>query len=245
MMEPRYDPHGVEERWQETWESRGSLQRRPRPVADAVRRRASAAQRHRRAAHRPRAAARGRRHDHPDEADAGLQHALPARLRPRRHLDAERRREAARRSRARPGRSSAASAFEERVWEWLHEYGGKILVQFRRMGASLDYRRTRFTMDDAYIRAVMRFFVHLYGRGWIYRANRIINWCPYHLTSLSDLELDARRHRRHAVDDPLPARRRRRLHRRSRRCARRRSPPTSRSRCIRTTTATGIWSAAR
>ena len=81
-------------------------------------------------------------------------------------------------------------AFEERVWEWLHEYGGKILVQFRRMGASLDYRRTRFTMDDGYIRAVMRFFVHLYRRGWIYRANRIINWCPYHETSLSDLELE-------------------------------------------------------
>ena len=58
------------------------------------------------------------------------------------------------------------------------------------MGASLDYRRTRFTMDDGYIRAVMRFFVHLYGRGWIYRANRIINWCPYHETSLSDLELE-------------------------------------------------------
>jgi valyl-tRNA synthetase len=80
--------------------------------------------------------------------------------------------------------------FEERVWEWLHEYGGKILNQFRRMGASLDYRRTRFTMDEPYIRAVMRFFVHLYNRGWIYRANRIINWCPYHETSLSDLELE-------------------------------------------------------
>jgi valyl-tRNA synthetase len=80
-------------------------------------------------------------------------------------------------------------AFVERVWEWLHEYGGKILFQFRRMGASLDYRRTRFTMDDQYIRAVMRHFVHLYRRGWIYRANRIINWCPYHETSLSDLEL--------------------------------------------------------
>ena len=80
-------------------------------------------------------------------------------------------------------------AFEARVWEWLHEYGGKILAQFRRMGASLDFRRTRFTMDEAYVRAVMRFFVHLYRRGWIYRANRIINWCPYHLTSLSDLEL--------------------------------------------------------
>jgi valyl-tRNA synthetase len=80
-------------------------------------------------------------------------------------------------------------AFVERVWEWLNEYGGKILFQFRRMGASLDYRRTRFTMDDQYIRAVMRHFVHLYRRGWIYRANRIINWCPYHETSLSDLEL--------------------------------------------------------
>jgi valyl-tRNA synthetase len=79
--------------------------------------------------------------------------------------------------------------FEQRVWEWLHEYGGKIMVQFRRMGASLDYRRERFTMDDAYIRAVMRFFVHLYDKDWIYRDNRIINWCPYHQTSLSDLEL--------------------------------------------------------
>ncbi len=75
------------------------------------------------------------------------------------------------------------------MWEWLHLYGGKIMEQFRRMGASLDYRRERFTMDDAYVRAVMRFFVHLYRKGWIYRANRIINWCPFHQTSLSDLEL--------------------------------------------------------
>src|SRR5207247_7104141 len=74
-------------------------------------------------------------------------------------------------------------------WEWLREYGGKIMFQFRRVGASLDYRRERFTMDDAYVRAVMRFFVHLYRKGWIYRANRIINWCPFHQTSLSDLEL--------------------------------------------------------
>jgi valyl-tRNA synthetase len=80
-------------------------------------------------------------------------------------------------------------AFEERVWEWLREYGGKIMLQFRRIGASLDYRRERFTMDDAYVRAVMHFFVHLYGKGWIYRANRIINWCPFHQTALSDLEV--------------------------------------------------------
>ena len=61
--------------------------------------------------------------------------------------------------------------------------------QFRRMGASMDYRRERFTMDDEYVRAVMRFFVHLHRKGWIYRANRIINWCPHHETALSDLEL--------------------------------------------------------
>jgi valyl-tRNA synthetase len=80
-------------------------------------------------------------------------------------------------------------AFEARTWQWLEEYGGKIMHQFRRMGASLDYRRERFTMDPDYVRAVMHFFVHLYDKGWIYRDNRIINWCPHHQTSLSDLEL--------------------------------------------------------
>jgi valyl-tRNA synthetase len=61
--------------------------------------------------------------------------------------------------------------------------------QSRRLGASLDYSRERFTMDDAYIEAVMRFFVHLWERGWIYRANRIVNWCPHHETAISDLEV--------------------------------------------------------
>src|ERR671923_501296 len=93
---------------------------------------------------------------------------------------------------ARDGRTRqdlGREAFVELVWEWLREYGGKIMFQFRRIGASLDYRRERFTMDEAYMRAVMRYFVHLYRKGWIFRANRIINWCPYHRTSLSDLEL--------------------------------------------------------
>ena len=81
-------------------------------------------------------------------------------------------------------------AFVEKVWEWLREYGGVIMGQFRRLGASLDYSRERFTMDDDYIRAVMRFFVHLYERGWIYRANRIINWCPVCATAISDLEVE-------------------------------------------------------
>src|SRR5439155_1652114 len=99
--------------------------------------------------------------------------------------------------------------FVEIVWDWLRQYGGTIMGQFRRMGASMDYRRERFTMDDGYGRAVMRFFVHLYRKGWIYRANRIINWCPHHETSLSDLELvhekidDALTHVRYPFpDDP-------------------------------------------
>ncbi len=81
-------------------------------------------------------------------------------------------------------------AFVERVWEWLHEYGGVIMSQFRRLGCSLDYERERFTMDDAYVRAVMRFFVHLHERGWLYRDNRIVNWCSDCRTSISDLEVE-------------------------------------------------------
>jgi valyl-tRNA synthetase len=99
--------------------------------------------------------------------------------------------------------------FVELVWDWLREYGGTIMGQFRRLGASMDYRRERFTMDEAYVRAVMRFFVHLHEKGWIYRANRIINWCPFHETALSDLELvheevdDALTYVRYPfVDDP-------------------------------------------
>jgi valyl-tRNA synthetase len=87
-------------------------------------------------------------------------------------------------------RELGREAFEARVWEWLREYGGKIMLDFRRMGASMDYRRERFTMDEGYVRAVMRWFVHLWERGWLYHAPRIINWCPFHQTSLSDLELE-------------------------------------------------------
>ena len=89
-------------------------------------------------------------------------------------------------------------AFLDQVWAWLREYGGVIMGQFRSLGCSLDYARERFTMDDAYVRAVMRFFVHLYERGWIYRDNRIINWCTDCRTSISDLEVEYR-----DVDDAL------------------------------------------
>src|SRR3989304_3892017 len=64
-------------------------------------------------------------------------------------------------------------AFEARVWEWLRLYGRTIMTQFRRMGASMDYRRERFTMDDGYVRAVMRWVVPLYRKGYLSRANRM------------------------------------------------------------------------
>ncbi len=81
-------------------------------------------------------------------------------------------------------------AFVQRVWEHLDATGKTIMAQFRRLGASFDYSRERFTMDEAYIEAVMRFFIHLWERGWIYRANRIVNWCPFHETAISDLEVE-------------------------------------------------------
>jgi valyl-tRNA synthetase len=87
-------------------------------------------------------------------------------------------------------RDLGRDGFDAYVQEWLERYGGTIMVQFRKLGASLDYRRTRFTMDPGYYSAVIRWFVHLYERGWIYRDNRIVNWCPRDRTALSDLEIE-------------------------------------------------------
>ncbi len=196
-MDPRYEPHGVEERWQRTWEAEGLYDADPDPArtpyVDAHPPPNVTGELH--TGHALQLAlgdtiVRMKRmqgfnvlfqpgYDHAGISTQNVvEKALLAEGTSRQELGRER--------------------FEERVWAWLEEYGGKILVQFRRMGASLDYRRTRFTMDEAYVRAVMRFFVHLYRRGWIYRANRIINWCPYHETSLSDLELE-----HEDVDDTL------------------------------------------
>jgi valyl-tRNA synthetase len=80
--------------------------------------------------------------------------------------------------------------FLERTWAWLEKYGGVIMGQFRRLGASLDYRRERMTMDEAYVRAVLRWFVHLHDRGYLFRANRIVNWCPRCASAISDLEVN-------------------------------------------------------
>ena len=127
-------------------------------------------------------------------------------------------------------------AFVERTWEWLERTGRTIMGQYRRLGSSLDYSRERFTMDDEYVRAVMTFFVRLWERGWIYRANRIVNWCPFHQTAISDLEGGPRR-RWTTRSTPFATRSPTATGATaspSRPCARRRFWRTSRSRCIRT-----------
>jgi valyl-tRNA synthetase len=188
-MEPLYKPHGVEERWQQTWESEGLYHADVDAPGDtyviAV----------------PPPNVTGALHmGH--ALNGSLQDALVrwhrmrglntlwqpgfdhAGIATQAVVEKELRRQGT--SRQEIGRE----AFVDRVWGWLREYGGVIMGQFRRLGCSLDYERERFTMDDDYIRAVMRFFVHLYERGWMYRDNRIINWCSDCRTSISDLEVE-------------------------------------------------------
>ena len=80
--------------------------------------------------------------------------------------------------------------FLERAWEWKNQYGGAIVRQLRRLGASCDWSRERFTMDEGCNEAVKEVFVRLYEKGLIYRANRIVNWCPTCKTAISDAEVE-------------------------------------------------------
>ncbi len=80
--------------------------------------------------------------------------------------------------------------FLERVWDWKHQYGNRIISQLKKLGASCDWSRERFTMDEGCSRAVREVFVNLYDKGLIYRGNRIINWCPHCITALSDAEVE-------------------------------------------------------
>jgi valyl-tRNA synthetase len=86
-------------------------------------------------------------------------------------------------------REMGREKFVERVWEWKREYGGAILDQMKRLGASVDWDREYFTMDDNLSHAVREVFVRLYEEGLIYRGNYIVNWCPWHETAISDLEV--------------------------------------------------------
>src|SRR5436853_3134001 len=86
-------------------------------------------------------------------------------------------------------REMGREKFLERVWEWKEKHGGIIIEQLKRLGASCDWTRTRFTMDPEYSRCVQRVFVDLYKKGLIYRGKRMVNWCPASLTALSDEEV--------------------------------------------------------
>ena len=189
-MEPLYRPEGVEERWQQAWEAEGLYR-----------------------------AGAGKRHDDtfvicvpPPNVTGALHmgHALNGSLQdvlirwhrmrgfdtlwqPGYDHAGIATQNVVEKQLAREGTSRkelGREAFVERVWRHLEETGRTIMGQFRSLGASLDYSRERFTMDDAYVEAVMRFFVHLWERGWIYRAERIVNWCPFHETAISDLEVE-------------------------------------------------------
>jgi valyl-tRNA synthetase len=89
-------------------------------------------------------------------------------------------------------------AFVERVWAWREDYGGQIIEQLKRLGASLDYEDERFTLDDAYARAVQKVFVDLYEKGYIYRDRYMVNWDPGERSAISDLEVEE-----HEVTDTL------------------------------------------
>ena len=80
--------------------------------------------------------------------------------------------------------------FLERVWAWKHQYGDRIVEQQKRLGASCDWDRARFTMDEGCSKAVREVFVNLYEQGLIYKGSRIINWCPHCVTALSDAEVE-------------------------------------------------------
>jgi valyl-tRNA synthetase len=188
-MEPLYRPEGVEQRWQETWEAEGLY------AAHADDERPTYVD-----AHPPPNVTGDLHMGHAmglTLADAlvrwkrmqgfnclfqpGYDHAgIATQYQVEKALEAE----------GRTRQDVGREAFVELVWDWLRRYGQTIMTQFRRLGASMDYSRERMTMDEGYTRAVVRHFVHLWQRGWLYRDHRITNWCPYHRSSLSDLELE-------------------------------------------------------
>ena len=89
-------------------------------------------------------------------------------------------------------RQLGREAFVERVWAWKEEYGSRIVEQYKRLGASCDYERQRFTLDEGYVRSVYRVFKALFDKGYIYRDNYMVNWDPGTHSAISDLEVENR-----------------------------------------------------
>ena len=152
--------------------------------------------------------------------------------------------------RQQPGRREMGrEAFLKRVWEWKAESGGTIVNQLKRLGASCDWSRERFTMDEGLSQAVLKVFVELYRDGLIYKDKRLVNWDPKLLTAISDLEVVQVETRGTSGTCATRSRERpsiRMIRRHSsslRPRVRKPCSATPRWRCIRTTSATSIWSA--
>ena len=171
--------------------------------------------------------------------DARPAHEVDPRHRPRRDRDPDAGRARARATRARAARSSAARRSSSACGSWREQYGGTIIEQLKRLGASCDYDDERFTLDERYAQAVLKVFVALYDKGYIYRDRYMVNWDPGSRSAISDLEVEDREvtDTLYYIDYPLGVGLAARS--RSRRCAPRRCSPTPRSRCIPTTSATG------
>ena len=196
-MEPLYQPQGIEERWQRTWEEEGLYNAEaddprtpyviclpPPNVTDRLH-----------MGHALNASAQDllirwhRMREFNTLWQPGYDHAgIALQAVMTRRLAAE----------GKTLQDVGREKFVELCWDFIRDYGGQIMLQLRTLGASLDYRRHRFTMDVAYSAAVMRFFTHLWDRGYIYRGSRIVNWCPGCGSTVSDLEV---KHRE--VDDTL------------------------------------------
>ena len=188
-METRYTPAGVEERWQRTWEEEGLYNAEaddprqpyviclpPPNVTDRLH-----------MGHALNASAQDvlirwhRMRDFNTLWQPGYDHAgIALQAVMTRRLAAE----------GKTPQDVGRERFVELCWEFIRDYGGQIMEQLRTMGASLDYRRHRFTMDEEYSRAVMRFFKHLWDKDYIYRGSRIVNWCSGCQSTVSDLEVD-------------------------------------------------------
>ncbi len=222
-MEKTYDPHAIEQRWYETWESRGwfepgSGQTDAQGGASAAGGRtpgATGAQANPYCIMIPPPNVTGSLHmghgfnntvmdtlirfnrmrGRPTLWQPGTDHAGIAT-----QMVVERQLEAAGQTRHDLGREK----FVERVWEWKAESGGKITDQLRRLGSSLDWRHERFTMDDGLSEAVHEVFIRLYEEGLIYRGKRLVNWDPKLHTAVSDLEVISEEEKGHMWDMRYP-----------------------------------------
>ncbi|HEY8352870.1 MAG TPA: class I tRNA ligase family protein, partial [Sphingomonadales bacterium] len=191
MLEKTYDPRGIEEKWYRHWETSGAFKAGRRPDAEPF------------SIVLPPPNVTGSLHighalDHTLQdiliryarlqgKDAlwqpGTDHAgIATQMVVERQLDAE----------GVSRRDLGREKFVERVWKWKEESGGTITRQMRRLGASCDWSRERFTMDEGLSKAVIKVFVELYRKNLIYRDKRLVNWDPKLKTAISDLEVENR-----------------------------------------------------